>query len=178
MKQIISRNIILMTIVISFFYYVSIMALTNKELVLSVIFSQFSLTNKLKLFFIILFGFGSVNSINFLLLVSVSILTGANLTLLFQRFKYLIKHKIGLFSGGSSLAGVVGSGCVVVCSTIPFIIASSFIGGSIFLPLFENLKYISPVLLLLSLILMLKNYREVCKIRSAARRADLGGRVM
>ncbi|OGH17099.1 MAG: hypothetical protein A3C30_01760 [Candidatus Levybacteria bacterium RIFCSPHIGHO2_02_FULL_40_18] len=164
MKQIISRNIILATIVISFFYYISIMALINKELVLSIIFSQFSLVNKLELFSIILFGFVGVNNINFLLLVSVAILTGANLTLLFQRFKYLIRHKIGLFSGGSFLTGVIGSGCVVVCSTIPFIIASSFTGASIFLPLFENLKYISVVLLSLSLYFLLKNYKEACMI--------------
>lgn len=164
MKKIISRNIILMTIVISLAYYISIMVLTNKELISNIIFFPFSLTNKLKLFFLILFGWGSLQSINFLLLIFVSMLTGANLALLFQRFKYLAKHKIGLFSGGSSLAGVVGSGCAVVCSTVPFIIASSLTGSSIFFPFFENLKYISPVLLVLSLYFILKNYKEACNI--------------
>lgn len=164
MKEVISRNIILMTIVISLSYYISIMALTNKELFLALIFSPFLLTNKLKLFFLILFGWGSLENINFLLLVFVSVLTGANLALLFQRFKYLAKHKTGLFSGGSSIAGAVGSGCVVVCSSAPFFIASSLTGSSILLPLFENLKYISPLLLILSLYFIIKNNKEACSI--------------
>lgn len=163
MKEVISRNI-LVTTVIALSYYVSIMFLANKELTLSIIFSSFSLINKLELFFLIFFGWGSFSNINFSLLVVVSVLTGANLAFLFQRFKYLAKHKIGLFSGGSSLAGVFGSGCVVVCGTAPFIIASSLTGSSIFLPLFENLKYISPMLLLLSLYLLFKKYKETCSI--------------
>ena len=165
MKKILfNKNFILSVLVISFLYYVILMVLTNKDLFLDLIFSSFLLENKIKLFFLVLFGWVSIKDINFLLLVSVSLLTGVKLTLLFQKFKNLSRRKEGLFSGGSTMVGMVGSGCVVVCSATPFFFTASLAGGSILLPLFENLKYLSPIFLSLSLYFILKNYKEVCKL--------------
>ena len=163
-KILISPNFVLLTLSISIAYYIAIMFLTNKDLLIGFGLSSSSFITKLQLFFLIFFPWRNFLNPDLLLLSSVSILTGINLGLLFTELRYLAAHRIGIFSGGSSILGAAGSGCIVVCSSLPFFIATSLTGSSILLPLFANLKYISPLLLVISLYLMIKNYKKVCKI--------------
>lgn len=161
-KIVISKNIILLSLLISTAYYVVIMFLTNKDLLIDFSFFQASFITKLQLLLLILFPWGNLLNPDLLLLSLVALLTGTNLSILLTEFKLLSRRKAGLFSGGSSILGVASASCILVCSTFPFLFAVSLTGTSFLLPLFENLKYISPLLLSLSLYIMLKNYKATC----------------
>lgn len=91
----------------------------------------------------------AMSRLSLTLLVMVAILTGANLTLVVQRIKAIrASGKMSFVVGGSSLLGIVGSGCAN-CG-LP-ILAFLGLSGTIFYLPFQGLELSVLAIILLSI---------------------------
>lgn len=107
----------------------------------------------------------SMSGIGFSLLIVTALLTGANLTLLSQKIKNLKgQGRLRFVAGGSSLLGIVGSGCVA-CG-LPVLAILGLSGSVAFLPLRgAELSYLAVLMLTASFYLLIKtNTKQACKI--------------
>lgn len=160
------RNL-LFILVIASFYIVLVTYLMNISLVLFTIVSSYPLEYKFKLLLALLQGmWTAMNNTGLLILFITAILTGANLTLLFQRISYLKSTgSLKLVVGGSSVFGLVSSGCAA-CG-LPILAFLGLSGSIAFLP-FRGVEfsYLSIFLLLGSLYLLIKGIDQMksCKI--------------
>lgn len=137
----------------------------NLSLLKSTITGDYSLIYKISLLLVLLEGMWTAMSFaGFILLFFIAILTGANLTLLFEKIITLRKfNKLQLVVGGNSLLGIVGSGCAA-CG-LPIISLLGLSGSLMFLPLHGiELSYISLILLSASFYLLFKNRNQSCVI--------------
>lgn len=97
---------------VAFFYMLIVLYVMNFRLIDQTIFGTFSLNYKFTLIYDLLGGFfTAMTPQSFLLSLVVAILTGINFVLLFDRVKLLGNKKLKLVVGGSSLLGIIGSGC-------------------------------------------------------------------
>ena len=135
MRNVFSTKVLAASFIIAVIYIVVTIYLMNFGLVRSTIVGDYPLGYKGKLLLILLEGmWTSMTGKGLLLLVTTAILTGVNLSLLVARLKELKNQgKVRLVVGGSSLLGIVGSGCAA-CG-LP-VLALLGLGGSMaFLPL-------------------------------------------
>lgn len=99
------------------------------------------------------------------LLFVTALLTGVNLSLLVNRLKELKRRgNIRFVVGGSSLLGIVGSGCAA-CG-LPILALVGLSGSLAYLPFRgSELSYLAVMLLLLSFIILIRtNNDQSCKI--------------
>lgn len=113
MGSIWSKKIIIPTVSIAVLYVVATIYLMNAGLVKDTIFGSHSLSYKWNLLTALLAGMWTAMSrLSLALLIVVSILTGANLTLVVQRLQTIrTSGKMSFMISGSSLLGIAGSGC-------------------------------------------------------------------
>lgn len=113
MASIWSKKIIIPTVIIAVLYVVATIYLMNAGLVKDTIFGSHSLGYKWNLLVALLAGmWTAMSKLSLVLLIVVAVLTGANLTLVVQRLQAIrASGKMSLMVGGSSLLGIVGSGC-------------------------------------------------------------------
>lgn len=162
-----SKKVLISTLVIAVFYIVGTIYLMNTSLVRDTIFGSHSLSYKWDLLIALLAGMWTVMSrLSLVLLIVVAILTGANLTLVVQRLNILRSSGgLRLMVGGSSLLGVIGSGCAS-CG-LP-ILAFLGLSGAIFYLPFQGLELsvLSILLLSLSLYILLRQHAKqlVCEV--------------
>src|SRR3989338_8821435 len=167
MRAILSKKLIISTAIIAITYVIATIYLMNAGLVKDAVFGSHSLNYKWNLLIALLAGMWTAMSrLSLILLVVVAILTGANLTMVVQRFQTIrASGKMSLTIGGSSLLGIVGSGCAS-CG-LPILAFLGLSGAVFYLP-FQGieLSVLAIVLLTVSLyILMRQQAKEtVCVI--------------
>ncbi|MDP3763620.1 MAG: hypothetical protein Q8Q92_03150 [bacterium] len=162
-----SEKIIIPTLLIAALYVMVTVYLMNTGLVKDTIFGAHSISYKWNLLIALLAGMWTVMSkLSLMLLIIVAILTGANLTLVVQRLQAIrASGKMSFMVGGSSLLGIVGSGCAS-CG-LP-ILAFLGISGAIFYLPFQGLELsvLAIVLLSVSLYSLIKQRTKqtVCAV--------------
>lgn len=159
------KKLFIPTIIIAALYVIVTVYLMNAGLVKDTVFESYSLSYKWNLLVALLAGmWTAMSKISLFLLMTVAVLTGANLTLVVQRLQAIrASGKMSFVVGGSSLLGIVGSGCAS-CG-LP-ILAFLGLGGAItYLPFRGiELSVIAIVLLIVSFYFLLKNQsqEQVC----------------
>ena len=163
--SILSKRFILTTLVITFFYVLLVTYSMNLPLLKSTILGDYSLIYKIKLLLVLAGGMWTAMSISgLILLFLIAVLTGANLSLLFDKVTALRKFdKLHFVVGGNSLLGIVGSGCAA-CG-LPIISLLGLSGSLMFLPFHgAELSYISFVLLAVSFYLLVRSRNQSCAV--------------
>lgn len=167
MDSIWARKFIIPTVIIAALYVVATVYLMNAGLVKDTIFGSHSLSYKWSLLTALLAGmWTAMSGLSLFLLVVVAILTGANLTLVVQRLQTIrASGKMSLMVGGSSLIGIVGSGCAS-CG-LPILALLGLSGAIFYLP-FQGLELsvLAIVLLSISLYVLIKQStrQTVCAV--------------
>lgn len=149
MRNIWSKKTIFPTLLIAALYVVATTYLMNAGLVKDTIFGSHSLSYKWNLQIALLAGMWTVMSrLSLVLLIVVAILTGANLTLSIQQLQTIrASGKMRLAVGGSSLLGIVGSGCAS-CG-LPILAFLGLSGAVFYLP-FQGIELSVLAIVLLS----------------------------
>lgn len=161
MKILWSKNFIIPTLAITILYIVATIYLMNAGLVKDTLLGAHSLAYKWNLLVALLAGMWTAMSrLNLALLFIVAFLTGANLTLITKRLSTLrSSKKLRVVVGGSSLLGIVGSGCASCGLSILAFLGLS--GAIAYLPFRGiELSIIAIVLLIVSLYSLLKNQSQ------------------
>ena len=150
MKELWSKKVIIPAFAIAALYVIATIYLMNASLVKDALFGAHSLVYKWKLLVVLLEGMWTAMSrLSLALLIAASILTGVNLTLVVQRLKTIrASGKMSFVVGGSSLLGIVGSGCAS-CG-LP-ILAFLGLSGAIFYLPFRGLELSALAIILLSI---------------------------
>jgi len=167
MKEIWSKKIIIPTLLIGALYVIATVYLMNAGLVKDTVFGAHSFSYKWNLLIALLAGmWTAMSTLSLVLLIIVAILTGANLTLVVQRLRTIrASGKMSFMVGGSSILGIVGSGCAS-CG-LP-ILAFLGLSGAIFYLPFQGLELsvLAIVLLSVSLYSLIKRSakQEVCAV--------------
>lgn len=161
MDSIWSKKLIIPTVIIAALYIVATVYLMNAGLVKDTIFGSHSLSYKLNLLAVLLAGmWTAMSKLSLALLVVVALLTGANLTLVVQRLKMIqASGKMRLMVGGSSLLGIMGSGCAS-CG-LPILALVGLSGAFVYLPFGGvELSIAAIALLSISIYFLLKNLAQ------------------
>lgn len=149
MKEIWSKKVIVPALLIAILYVIATVYLMNAGLVKETIFGTHSLSYKWDLLTALLVGMWiTMSKLSLVLLIVVAMLTGTNLTLVVERLRTIrASGKMGFVVGGSSLLGIVGSGCAS-CG-LP-ILAFLGLSGAIFYLPFQGLELSILAIVLLS----------------------------
>lgn len=157
----ITKKAALSTLIIVIIYVVLTILLMNGELVKQTLLGNFPLDYKFNLLLALITGVAtSMTKFGLFLLFLTAILTGVNITLLFKKITQLKSSgKLHLAIGGSSLVGIIGSGCAT-CG-LPILSFFGLAGSIGFLP-FHGTEFsiIAIVMLLVSLYLITKNISQ------------------
>lgn len=150
-------KILVSTLLIALVYILLIIFLMNSNLVKNTLLGNHDIGYKVKIVTYLMLGmWTSMSKIGLFLLITTAILTGLNISLLSEKIKTLkFQGNLQFVVGGSSILGVISSGCAA-CG-LP-ILAILGLGGSLaFLPLRGmELSYISVIVLSYSLYLLVK----------------------
>ncbi len=162
-----SKKFIIPTVAIATIYVVITIYLMNARLVFNAIFSVHSLTYRWSLLTALLFGmWTAMSKLSLALLVIIAFLTGANLTLIALRlFTLRSLGKLHLAVGGSSLLGIVASGCAS-CG-LPILALLGLGGAAAWLPFRGvGISVVAITLLVISLYSLLKSQKQeaVCAV--------------
>ena len=173
-KSLFSVRLLTSTIIISSLYLIFITLLMNASLARDTIIGNYGFDYKIKILIFLLQGmWTSMSGVGFSLLVATALLTGANLSLLSLKIKSLKKQgNLRFVVGGSSLLGLVGSGCAA-CG-FPILALLGFGGSVLYLPLKGmELSYLSVLLLLVSFYVLTRtDTRQSCNITQASHRSN------
>lgn len=151
-------------------YLVATVYLMNYRLVTDALFGAHAIGYRWNLLVALLGGlWTAMSKLNLVLLVIVAMLTGANLTLVVQRLQTIrASGKMSFMVGGSSLLGIVGSGCAS-CS-LPVLAFLGLSGAVVYLPLQGvELSLLATLLLLVSLHVMIRGgiSKATCTVQPA-----------
>ena len=161
-----SKRFIIPVIAISLFYIVFVTYSMNVFLLKDTLLGDYTFFYKVKLLFSLLEGMWTSMSLSgLILLFLVAVLTGANVTLLFERITTLKKFdKLQLVVGGNSLLGIVGSGCAA-CG-LPILSLLGLSGSLMYLPYRgAELLYGSLLLLSISLYMLIASRNRTCIVK-------------
>ncbi len=166
------KSFLIPTLLIAVIYLILVAFLMNLGLVQDTIFGEHTIQYRINLLLALILGLGTtMTGLGLSILLLISLLTGANITLITKRLKNLkAAGNLHMVVGGSSLLGIVGSGCAT-CG-LPVLSVLGITGSFSSLPFRgEEFTYISVFLLLISLYFMIKsNYQaKVCEIRAGGK---------
>lgn len=166
MKLFWSKKITIPTVAIAMLYVIATIYLMNAGLVKDTVFGAYSLSYKWNLLVALLAGmWTAMSKLSLALLMIVAILTGANLTLVVQRLQTIrASGKMRLIVGGSSLLGIIGSGCAS-CG-LPILAFLGLSGAAAYLPLRGiEFSFFAIILLSISLYSLIKSHRvNLCEV--------------
>lgn len=161
MRQIWSVKVILPAFVIAMLYVVVTVYLMNASLVKDALFGAHSLGYRWNILIALLMGmWTAMSGLSLFLLTAVAMLTGLNLVLTLERLQSIRSSgKMHWAIGGSSILGIVGSGCAS-CG-LPILALLGFGGAAAYLP-FQGmeLSLIAIALLSVSLYVLMKGREE------------------
>lgn len=155
------------TLIIAALYFLTVTYLMNSRLAIDTLLGNYPLTYKTSVFGNLVTGMWSaMGTLGTLLLLTLAILTGANIALLFQRI--ITISGIGgahLVAGGSSLLGIAASGCAA-CG-LPILSLMGISASLVFLPFRgQELTYLAIILLTVSLITLVKTKPALnCRVK-------------
>lgn len=163
----ITKNVILSSSIIAAVYILFTVFMMNGRLVQDTLPGNYPLDYKFNLIIALLAGmWTAMTGAGLFLLFLTALLTGINLTLVFQRLALLQSSgKLHIVVGGSSILGIVGSGCAA-CG-LPILALLGLSGGVVYLPFRgTELSTIAVVLLSMSLYLMVRSNKqeEACNL--------------
>ena len=148
----------------SILYFLLSIYLTNPTLITDTVLGNYSLIYKEHIISGLLQGLTtSISSLNLILLISISILTGLNLALLSGRM-HLLQKKSGHLLAGGSILGTITGGCAS-CG-LPILGALGLTGSLAYLP-FKGLEISALALILLAIsffVLLKKTDPKYCKV--------------
>ncbi len=149
MKQIWSAKIIVPALIIAALYVMTTVYLMNASLVKDALFGMHSLGYKWGILSALLVGmWTAMSGLSLFLLITVATLTGLNLVLTLERLWFIKSSgKIHWAIGGSSILGIVGSGCAS-CG-LPILALLGFGGAAAYLP-FQGMELSLVAIALLS----------------------------
>ncbi len=163
------RFFIIPTLLLATIYLVLVLYLMNLGLVQDTLFGDHTFSYKINLLIALLGGmWTAMTGISLLILMTTALLTGANMTLMIRRLNTLKSAgKLHLVVGGSSLLGIVGSGCAS-CG-LPVLSLLGITGSLTFLPFNgDEISVLSLILLSASLYFLLKTNNKIsCEVRPA-----------
>jgi len=156
---------LLSTVAISSLYLLFITLLMNSSLARDTLIGSYGIGYKTQIFLSLIQGmWTSMTLSGLVILFLIAILTGANLSLLFEKVRILKKFdKLQIVVGGNSLLGIVGSGCVACGLPILSLLG---LGSSLaYLPYRgAELSYLSLVLLSISLFVLVRSRNSSCVV--------------
>lgn len=163
----ITKKVIFSSLIIAAIYTIFTVYAMNGNFVKDTLLGSFPLDYKFNLMIALLAGmWTAMTGIGLFVLLITALLTGINLTLVFQRLALLrTAGNLHLVVGGSSLLGIVGSGCAA-CG-LPVLALIGLSGSLAYLPFRgTELSIISVILLSTSLYLMVRsrNQSKVCLV--------------
>ncbi len=157
---------VLPSLIIAGIYIILVTYLMNWKLVIDTIIGSFSLQYKADLLLALLGGMWTImTGVGLITLFVIAILTGVNLSLLASRILSLKSAgKLHLTVGGSTLFGIVGSGCAA-CG-LPVLALLGLTGSIVYLPFRgSELSAVAVLLLSMSLYFMIKtNNQMACNV--------------
>lgn len=160
-----SKRFIIPTFAIAFLYVILITYSMNVRILKDTLFGDYNAVYKLRLLFSLLQGmWTAMSGLGLTILFLIALLTGANLTLLFNKMSLLKNDKnLRLVVGGNSLLGIVGSGCAA-CG-LPILSLLGLSGSVMYLPFRgAEISYISLALLAISFYLLVKKTNQACAL--------------
>lgn len=146
------------TFLLAAIYIVLVIYLMNLGLVQDTLFGNHTLSYRINLMLALLGGmWTAMTGISLTILIITALLTGANMTLIINRIKNMkTAENLHLMIGGSSLLGIVGSGCAA-CG-LPILSLLGITGSLAFLPFNGGeISLLSLVLLTISLYFLLRS---------------------
>lgn len=164
-KSLFSIQLLISTVIISSLYLLFTTLLMNSDLTRDTFVGNYAMSYKIQVLMSLVQGmWTSMSLTGLMLLFLVAVLTGANVTLLFEKITTLKKfNKLQLIVGGNSLLGIVGSGCVA-CG-LPILSLLGLSGSLIYLPYHgAELSYLSLILLSISLYVLIKSRNQACAV--------------
>lgn len=169
--SLLSKRFLIPTHIITLLYIVLVTYSMNVSILKDTLFGDYPAVYKFKIMITLLQGMWTAMSGSGLIaLFLVAVLTGANLTLLFEKITTLRKFdKLQVVVGGNSLLGVLGSGCAA-CG-LPILSLLGLSGSIMFLPYHgAELSYLSIALLGISFYLLIKNRNQACAVQYVKKR--------
>lgn len=165
MTAIFTKKVIICSLLISAGYLILVTYLMNYRFVIDTVSGSYPIIYKWNILIALLGGL-STNMTTFSLgvLIITAILTGLNLTLLVQRLSSLKNSgKLRLMIGGSSVIGIIGSGCASCGLSLLTLIG---LGGSLaFLPFRgTEISIITVVILTYSTYILTKSQSGYCEL--------------
>lgn len=161
MGQIWSEKIIIPAFIIAILYVIATVYLMNASLVKDALFGVHSMSYTWNIFIALLVGmWTAMSGLSLFLLTTVAILTGLNLVLTVERLRSIRSSgKMHWAIGGSSILGIVGSGCAS-CG-LPILALLGFGGAAAYLP-FQGieLSLVAIALLSVSLYVLMRGRTE------------------
>lgn len=161
MRKMWSVKIILPAFIIALLYVVVTVYLMNASLVKDALFGAHSLAYRWNILIALLVGmWTAMSGMSLLFLVAVALLTGLNLVLTLERLQSIRSSgRVRWVVGGSSILGMVGSGCAS-CG-LPILALLGFGGAALYLP-FQGieLSLVAIVLLSVSLRVLIQGRKE------------------
>lgn len=168
MKDLLQKpKFIICALLIAIVYTIFAVYLMNGNLVKDTLFGNFPLDYKFNLMVALLAGmWTAMTGAGLFILLITALLTGINLTLVFMRlYKLRAADNLHLVVGGSSILGIVGSGCAA-CG-LPILALLGLTGSITYLP-FRGTEFslLAIALLFMSLYLMLRSnsYKVSCRV--------------
>lgn len=150
-------KIFITSLLIAVAYIFIIIMLMNNNLVKDTLLGTYSFAYKLKIVIGLMQGmWTSMSGIGLFLLITIALLTSLNISILSVKIKTLKSQgNLQFMVGGSSILGVISSGCAA-CG-LPILAILGLSGSLAFLPLRGmELSYISVIILSCSLYLLVK----------------------
>lgn len=169
MKDLLQKpKLIICAILIAIVYTISVVYLMNGNFVKDTLLGNFPLDYKFNLMTALLAGmWTAMTGSGLLILLTTAILTGLNITLIFQRLTQLRSAgSLHFVVGGSSILGMIGSGCAA-CG-LPILAILGLSGSVAYLPFRgTEISIVAIILLSMSLFLMVKssNPSKVCEVK-------------
>jgi hypothetical protein len=160
-KILLSSKFVVPTIGIAILYSIAITYAMNAQLIIDTLVGSFSLQYKITILFVLLQGmWTAMNGFGIVILCLTAILTGANLTFLWQNAKAMKGVKnLHFVVGGNSLLGVFASGCAA-CG-LPILSLLGISGSILYLPLHGvELSYLAVILLSISFFLLIRSNQQ------------------
>lgn len=150
---------------ISSLYLLLITLLMNSSLAIDTLTGGYGLSYKIQILMSLIQGMWTSMSLSGLvLLILIAFLTGANLSLLFEKIRILKKFdKLQIVVGGNSLLGIAGSGCIA-CG-LPILSLLGLSSSLVYLPFRgAEILYLSLAFLSISLFVLIKGRNKLCAI--------------
>ena len=161
MKNVFTKGVIISAFIIAIVYIILVVYLMNLRFVEDTLFGNYPLHYKWTIMWALLEGLNtSMTKIALAILILTSLFTGINLTIVTVRLKSIKGNgKLHFMVGGSSIVGIVGSGCAM-CG-LPILVLLGLSGSLAYLPFQgQEISVVGLILLLIAFYSLVTSYSK------------------